>query len=190
MTTTPTPDAQESWGTIALRFAGQMALVNAGQHIETLTKSDLTDLRRMSLDDPAPATLLLMDNEGMLAQWAQDEAIFHKWILILHGLALMTPRFSGNRSLSAHDGGTPVGKALFQAGYSETRLNRLLTAREETLHTLLSRMFRVMAAANQRFSWREMVRLIRSSDYDEIQAEQQRQRIASDYYRAMRQSSQ
>ena len=200
MTSTPTiaetPDEQaqsaesQSWGGIAVRFAGQMARVNADQYSGSLTKGDLANLRRMSLDDPDPVAIRLMTSEDTLAAWVTNDAIFRKWVLVLHGLALMTPKSSGNGSISAHDGGTPVGRALFQAGYSETRLNRLLTAREGMLHTLLSRMFRMMAAADQRFSWREMARFIRNSDFDEIQAEQRRRRIASNYYRAMRQSSQ
>ena len=101
----------------------------------------------------------------------------------------MTPKSSGDNVISAHDGSTPVGRALFLGGYSESRFNRLLAAREEMLHTLLSRMFRMMAAADQRFSWREMARFIRSSDYNKEQAEQYRRRISSFYYRAQREAS-
>ena len=178
-----------SWGAIAVRFAGEMSRVNADQGYSSLNRGDLASLRRMDLDDPAPVVIRLMAGQDALAEWMTNDAIYRKWVLILHGLALMTPNSSGEGVLSAHDGSTPVGRSLFLAGYSESRLNRLLTAREGMLHTLLARMFRMMAAADQRFSWGEMARFIRNSDYNEIRAEQNRRRIASFYYREVRQSS-
>ena len=180
----------QSWGGIAVGFAGDMARVNSEQYHSSLTRGDLANLRRMDLDDPDPIVIRMMTSQDALAEWVTNDAIYHKWTLILQGLALMTPRSSGDGSVSAHDGNTPVGQALYQAGYSESRFNRLLAAREEMLHTLLSRMFRMMAAADQRFSWREMARLIRSSDYNEDRAEQCRRRISSYYYRSQRQATQ
>ena len=200
MTSTPTdtefdePSWQnaesQSWGGMAVRFARDMARVNSEQHHSSLTRGDLANLRRMALDDPAPIVVRMMTGQDALAKWVTNDAIYHKWALILHGLALMTPRSSGDGSLSAHDGTTPVGQALYQAGYSESRFNRLLAAREDMFLTLLSRMFRMMAAADQRFSWREMARFIRSSDYNKDQAERCRRRISSYYYRAQAQSAQ
>ena len=178
-----------SWGSIAVRFARDMARVNSEQYRSTFTRGDLANLRRMDIDDPDPIVIRVMTSQDALAAWVTNDEIYRKWALILQGLALMTPKSSGDGDVSAHDGGTPVGQALYQAGYSESRFNRLLTAREEMLHTLLSRMFRMVAAADQRFSWREMARFIRSSDYNEERAEKYRRRISSYYYRAQRQSA-
>ena len=179
-----------SWGGIAVRFAGDMARVNSEQYHSTLTRGDLANLRRMDLDDPDPLVIRMMTSQDALAEWVTNDAIYRKWALILQGLALMTPKSSGDGGVSAHQGNTPVGQALYQAGYSESRFNRLLAAREEMLHTLLSRMFRMVAAADQRFSWREMARFIRSSGYNEDRAEQYRRHISSYYYRAQRQAAQ
>ena len=179
----------QSWGGIAVRFAGDMARVNSEQYHSTLTRGDLANLRRMDLADPDPVVIRMMTSQDALVERVANDAIYRKWALILQGLALMTPKSSGDGGLSAHDGSTPVGQALYQAGYSESRFNRLLAAREEMLHTLLSRMFRMMAAADQRFSWREMARYIRNSDYNETRAEQCRRRISSYYYRAQRQAN-
>lgn len=172
-----------------MRFAGEMARVNSDQYHSRLTRGDLANLRRMDLDDPDPVVIRLMTSQDALAEWVTNDVIYRKWALILQGLALMTPKSSGDNVISAHDGSTPVGRALFLGGYSESRFNRLLAAREEMLHTLLSRMFRMMAAADQRFSWREMARFIRSSDYNKERAEQYRRRISSFYYRAQREAS-
>ena len=118
-----------------------------------------------------------------------------KWALIIHGIALMTPTNRGQGgSRSAHEASTMVGEALFRGGgladregfYSETRLNRLLTARGAVLHALLARMFRMVAASDLSFDWREMASFILSEDFDEHQAENARRRIARAYYRAER----
>ena len=60
-----------------------------------------------------------------------------RWGLILHGIALMTKTGGDTIGRSAHVRGLPVGRALFTGGdvnrttafYSESRFNRLLTAR-------------------------------------------------------------
>ena len=119
-----------------------------------------------------------------------------KWALILHGIALMTRSPIGAQGgRIAHDNQTPVGQALFQGGdagrreagyFSESRLSRLLTARGPALRALLKRLFRMMAAADQPFNWFEMARLILCDGHDEEGAEQARNRIAREYYRAQR----
>ena len=91
-----------------------------------------------------------------------------------------------------------MGWALFLGGevrrakglYSETRFNRLLTARGPMLRTLLARMFRMLAAANVSFNWREMARFILNEGDDEEAAEQARRRMARAYYQAERRSAQ
>ena len=64
MTSTPTTtesrdasaplDEFQTWGGIAVRFAGEMARVNSDQYHSRLTRGDLANLRRMDLDDPTP----------------------------------------------------------------------------------------------------------------------------------------
>ncbi len=190
------PEAQEqqgqprSWGDIAVSFAGQVAQL--AEH----RRGDLAGLRRMDPDAPdAAAFWRLMAREGLLGA----PAVEAKWALILHGVALMTPTNAGGGNAgTAHDGHTPVGRALFLGGesqraqgfYSETRLNRLLTARGPMLRTLLARMFRMLAAANVSFNWREMAQFILNDGYDAEAAEDGRRRIARDYYRAERRSTQ
>lgn len=169
---------RDSWGNIALRYASQMIRAD-------FSRGDLAGLRRMAPDNPRPAVFwkLLADN-GLLEYGAKVE---DKWALILHGIALMTPSNTGDgNSLTAHDGSMPVGRALFNIGYSEMRFNRLLAAREEMLDTLLARMFRMMAAEDMRFNWRQMAQFILNDGYDEAAAELSRRRIARDYYRAQR----
>ena len=176
----------QTWGGIAFGFAEQIA----GENFQ---RGDLAQLRRMDPDAPDVAAYWrLMASRNLLGNSAWES----KWALILHGIALMT-RTSGSEVASriAYDRQIPVGRALFLGGdasrresgyYSESRLNRLLTARGPILRTLLARMFRMMAAANQPFNWGEMARFILYEGHDGEQAEQARRRIASEYYRAER----
>ena len=187
-----TQDANESqdWGSIAVGFARQMTLPN-------FSRGDLAGLRRMDPDEPGATAAYwrLMAEKNLLG----NTTVERKWALILHGIALMTPRAGDEGDVrTAHEGYMPVGRALFLGGdasrrergyYSESRLNRLLTARGQMLRTLLARMFRMMAAADQPFNWREMARFILNEGYDEDRFEQGRRRIASEYYQAERRSA-
>ena len=176
------------WSGFASGFARQIVGPN-------FRRGDLAQLRRMNPDAPdTPPYWRLMASRGLLG----DPESERKWSLILYGIALMTRAPMGAMAgRAAHDDRTPVGRALFQGGdtgrresgyFSESRLNRLLTARGPTLRRLLMRTFRMMAAANQPFNWFEMARFILCEGHDEERAEQARHRIARAYYRAERRS--
>ncbi len=174
---------RRSWGEITARVAASLAR-------EDFPRGDLAALRRMDPDAPDAAAFwrLLAQHE-----LAGNPAVESKWALILHGIALMTDT-SENRS--AHSATTPVGRALYLGGeehrdggfFSETRLNRLLTARGPMMRALLARMFR-MVGTGRPFDWREMAHLILYDDYREDLAEEARRDIARAYYAAERRSA-
>ena len=179
-----------SWADIAVSLSG--AIAQLAEH----RRGDLAELRRMDPDDPDAAVFWrLLAPHDLLG----NPVVESKWALILHGIALMTPtNGGGNNSQTAHDGYMPVGRALFLGGevqraqgfYSESRLNRMLTARGPMLRVLLARMFRMLAASGVSFNWREMAQFILNEGYDEDASEQSRRRIARDYYRAEQRNSQ
>ena len=181
-TESPAPQAgRDSWGNIAVGYASRIIRAD-------FSRGDLAALRRMDPDNPDPSVFwkLLADN-GLL-EYGRD--VENKWALILHGIAIMTRSNAGDgNALTAHDGSMAVGRALSNIGYSEMRFNRLLSARDEMLRTLLARMFRMLAAEDMRFNWREMAQFILNDGYNETAAELSRRRIARDYYRAERQSA-
>ena len=198
MTTAEATDAEvtseqsrgtRAWGDIAVSFASTVSRLVENR------RGELAGLRRMNPDEPDEAAFWrLMAGEDLLV----GPAVEVKWGLVLHGIALMTPTDRSASSLSAHNGQMPVGRALFLGGemrrdsgfYSETRMNRLLTARGSMLRTLLARMFRMLASADVTFNWREMANFILADEYDEEAAERARRRIARDYYQAERRSAQ
>ena len=181
-----------SWGESAIRLANDIAA-------EGFNRGDLAALRRMDPDEPDAAAFWRLTARYDLHGGPQAE---RRWALVLHGIALMTRTGGeGAAGRSAHVRDMPIGRALFAgdsperttAFYSESRMNRLLTARGPMLRTLLSRMFRMMAAANQGFDWYQMAQLILSDGFDEQRADRIRRNIARDYYwaedRAARQHS-
>ena len=191
MTTTGlnrTTNADTSLAGNAVALAGAMAS-------ENFSRGDLAQLRRMDPDDPdATAFWRLMARQDLFS----SPGLEAKWALIIHGIALMTPtNKEEGYPRTAHDGYNPVGRALFlgndpQRGkgfYSETRLNRLLTARGPMIRILLERMFRMLATADVSFNWREMASFILNQGYDDKAAEQSRRRIARDYYQAERRNN-
>ena len=177
-----TESATRSWGDIAFRMAAQVA------GLPDHDRGGFAGLRRMDPNEPDTAAFWrLMASEDLLG----IPEVERKWGLILHGIALMT-RTAGDdvAGRSAHDGRIPVGRALYEKGYSETRFNRLLTARGDMLRVLLTRMFRMLAADRATFDWREMAMYILNEGYDDEAAERNRRRIAREYYRAERRGSQ
>ena len=181
----------QSWGEIAVSMAGYIA--NLAEH----NRGELAELRRMDPDEPDAAVFWrLMAQYDLLDS---SEIVEGKWALVIHGIALMTPTNSaGANPGTAHDGYMPVGRALFlgvgsqrdTGFYSEARLNRLLTAGGPILRTLLARMFRMLASSGVSFNWREMAQFILNAGYDDDAAEQSRRRIAREYYRVERRSTQ
>ena len=178
---TPASADRQSWGESAVRLANTLAS-------EGFQRGDLAALRRMDPDSPDVSVFWrLLAQENLLG----PPDVELKWALVLHGLALMT-RTDGATvaARSAHDSGTPVGRALYEARdpgrqsafYSESRLNRLLTARGPMLRTLLARMFRMVASADVRFNWYRMAELILADGFNESIAERVRRNIARDYF--------
>ena len=177
--TTQEQNAQDrqSWGEMAADLAYQFSG-------ERIARGDLAGLRRMNTASPSEAVFW-----QFITEKKQRAILENRWALVMKGIALMTGTSDGR---SAHDGKMPIGRALFYGGdesrtsafYSENRLNRLLVARGPMLRTLLERMFRMMASANQPFNWRQMATLILNDGRNEDQAENVRRNIARSYYRA------
>ena len=191
MTTTGATDTAKvtapnmSWGEVAVRIANHMAS-------DGFSRGDLAALRRMDPESPDAAAFWRLTARYDVLRGAESE---RRWGLILHGIALMT-KTAGDDAIgrSAHVRGMPVGRALFYGGdssrttafYSESRFNRLLTARGSMLRALLARMFRMMAASDQGFDWYQMSQIILSEG---DRAERARRTIARDYYWAENRAS-
>ena len=168
---------------VAVSIAGEMA----HEHYPT---GDLALLRRMDPARPGPSAFWQLLAKRDLILNSNLEA---KWGLIIHGIALMTPRnIEGEEFRSAHDGYTSVGKALYcgnanappNAFYSEVRLERLMRAEGPALYDHVARVCRMMKSAGVRFNWRELARYILAQNHDPDAVAESRRRILREYYRA------
>ena len=131
-------ESAKTWDETAAWLASRLAR-------EDFRPGDLAELRKMGPDSTdSPVFLGLMAERGLFG----SPEVERKWALVIHGIALMTPkRSNGGDARTAHDGQMPVGRALYLGGektrdqgfYSDTRLKRLLTSRGGMTRTLLAR---------------------------------------------------
>lgn len=109
-----------------------------------------------------------------------DADDLHRLALTLHVLALL----SGSGA-DPHDPRTSAGRGFADAGLSEARFRRLLTARGPAFRDQVVRVARFLAGRAQRLDCRQFIRLILVEGADEEAAEETRIRLARDYYAAL-----
>ena len=101
------------------------------------------------------------------------------WAALMQAIAILTPKGGRHEKQSAHDYSLPMGRALGQAGFSELRLARLLSATPELRPEAAVRTCRRLAAGEyNRFD------LVTLGDFVLFGGDLTDRRIARDYYRA------
>lgn len=154
----------------------------AGQ-IPRLPTGQRAALRRMYLtqnrpDEAIGVVMGLLRRAGVpQAEWI-DQPAFKRWSLLAHVAALL----SGTAALAPHAPGRKLGRALWEAGYSENRQMRLTSARGPALDDQIRRAAQYLAKAGAIPVDLRTVRQLLSAD--PAQAEQARFTIARDYYDA------
>ena len=132
-------------------------------------RGDLAELRRLTPEQPsAPAFFRIV------ARVAPEVGVetMRRYAHFLRILALNPEALTNDR----------LGAVMAGAGVSESRVQRLLTAREETLRVQLRLIARRLANSGN-LPWRGFADMLLTTD-DE-QAENARLRIARDYWRAL-----
>lgn len=146
---------------------GHIAATLDARHFPT---GDHAALRRLHPGLPPSLAFYRFAFKHLPEYWESQR---NAWMTLVTGIALMCPK--------PHRPDRPAGLALAEAGYSEKRLERLLAAEGDTLHTLLLRAVRFLAAKNAACNWVDFARLLLTKDADKL--ENARLRIAKDYYR-------
>jgi CRISPR system Cascade subunit CasB len=164
--TAPTKPPETQASSLASSIGHIVAILDA-EHFPT---GDLATLRRLSPSSPPSLTFYRFAFKHLPDNW---EANRDAWQTLVAGIALLCPK--------PHRPDRSVGQALAEAGYSEKRLERLLAAEGETLHTLLLRAVRFLAAKNEACNWVDFARLLLS--VDSAKQEQARLTIARNFYR-------
>ncbi len=132
-------------------------------------------LKRMALDGPAPLALHRMVLRHIDESW-QNGSWLADWRTLICALALQ------------RDGGfdphKPLGQALAEVRFAESRLERLLAASDDTLRTLALRAARQVAAKGIACDWRHFADLLFSRLPDA--RERINTCIARDFYRHLK----
>jgi CRISPR system Cascade subunit CasB len=107
-----------------------------------------------------------------------NETRERRWATLLMGMAFC---ISPHESL--HDYGTPLGRALAEAGWSELRFVRLLRSTGEALEVEVRRVAQYLASTSQAANWHDVARLLFCQSGDV--AEDIRLSISRSYYGAL-----
>jgi len=143
----------------------------------SLPNGDRAALRRIDLDQPVTPTLwkvLFALDQGEAPDWIRETEWEQRWATLLMGMT---------HCAGLHDYDVPLGQALAEAGWAETRFVRLLEADDETLPVLLRRMAQYLASKQQPANWDDVRRLLFYQSGDT--AEDIRLSIARPYYRTL-----
>lgn len=146
------------------------------QRIAALPPGQLAELRRAS--DPAgSATFWRLWHEISLPYG--DKPWEKSWESVMQAIAILTPTGREEAKASAHDGRHAFGRALLEAGVSDLRFSRLLTASPVERRRTLLRLTRMLAREEWRCDLRPLARLIL---FD--RAEKEKRNLAREYYAA------
>ena len=117
----------------------------------------------------------------LTAEYAPNDVMRNEveWAALLQAIAILTPKGRAANKKSAHDRKLPMGRAIYNAKFSELRLSSLLAAGGDLRRERAIRVCRRLAASEQnRFDLVTLARFILFGD------DQTDRRIASEYYRA------
>lgn len=177
MPSDPVPVAEPKLSDVVLAVAAQLDPDRMGT-------GSLASLRRLdpngALAEPALQRLLWRHvPEG----WLHGEGL-RRWALLIHAMSLAAPALH-----RTYDNKGWLGLALFEAGFSEGRLIRLLESRAEDLPVAVPRAIRFLVAKQQSFSSIALAFWLFGIAAGGERAEKQRTEVARQYYRAERDAS-
>jgi len=155
------------------------------RHIQHAGLGERAALARLQPEALQPHELAAL-SRALLAAGLQPESwhpdTWPRWALVAQGMAL-----------AGHNGQGRLGRQMSDAGVSESRVSKLLTARGDTFRQLLPRVLRLMASKGVAPNWFELGELVlkeSSTDRsDQTRVEALRLRIAGPYFSAMAQAA-
>lgn len=150
-------------------LAGHIGRIAAVMGNDRFPTGERAVLRRMDPAQPPIPAFYRFALRHLPDGWEQHAA---DWVTLVAGIALMTP--------NAHRPERGLGRALAEAKYAESRLERLLAADGETRRTLLLRAARFLASKGATCNWANAAQLLLTRDVEK--REQVHRRIARDFY--------
>lgn len=173
-----TPATRESPITRLARIIAHASRFSGDAH--GLDNGERAALARLEPDDMRPHQVAALSRALIYAELEPDSEkmpwkpeTWQRWALIAHGMAL-----------AGHDGAKSLGQQFSGAGVSESRVTKLLTARDEAFRQLLPRLLRLLASKGVAPNWHELGGLILHQGRDEEKAEDIRLKIAGHFFSA------
>ncbi len=139
---------------------------------------DRAALRRWAPGQPAPLAFYRL----WLRHLGSDlppEKLTEVWMVLVWGIASLGEK--------CHDPKRPFGQSLAESGYSEGRLERLLSAPDDVRIDVFMSAVRFLAAKGERFDGRDAAQFLLTIDADK--RESLHRRIAAAYFRHLPQTS-
>lgn len=168
---------------VAIPDTRKNPLVRLAQFIQALDSGDRAALARLDPEgDLRPHQVAALVRAFVATDLEPENwktEIWQRWVLVAHGMAL-----------AGHDGGKGkcLGQQLSEADVAESRVTKLLTARDDAFRQLLPRLLRLLAAKGVAPNWQELGGLILYQDRDDSEsrkkAETLRLKIAGRYFYA------
>lgn len=154
--------------TQAARFKGDAYGLDNGERAALARLDPDADLRPHQI---AALSRALVYADLTPENWLPET--WKRWTLIAHGMAL-----------AGHDHSRRLGQQLSEAGVSESRVTKLLTARDDAFRQLIPRVLRLLASKGQAPNWFELGSLILNQGGNETAAETVRLKIAGNFFSA------
>ncbi len=142
--------------------------------ISVLSPGLLAELRRGPLDGGGSAAFW-----RLMAKFQVPKDLERKWAGLIQSIAILIPKGDRSERKSPHNPTVGLGTVLYQANFSELRLARLLSARQDMRIELTIRACRRLAASNcHQLNLITLAKLVLFND------EEAEYRVAREYYRA------
>lgn len=154
--------------TQSARFKGDAHGLDNGERAALARLDPDTELRPHQV---AALSRALVYADFSPENWQPDR--WRRWGMVAHGMAL-----------AGHDGSQRLGKQLSDADVSESRVTKLLTARDDAFRQLLPRLLRLLASKGKAPNWFDLGDLVLNQGHDEQAAEAIRLRIAGSFFSA------
>lgn len=177
------PDPAPSQEAAPLSLAQVVNALAAQLDPDLMGTGPMAALRRLDPGGPLvePALLRLLVQRVPDGWWAG--AGIHRWALVIHAMALAAPDLHRGRGPADR-----LGRALFDARFSELRLARLLEAGPDNLVIAVPRTVRFLVAKGRSFDSVPLARFVLGAWAGGSRADEQREELARDYFRAEREA--
>ncbi|MEO5349246.1 MAG: type I-E CRISPR-associated protein Cse2/CasB [Magnetococcus sp. YQC-3] len=138
-----------------------------------LGTGEMAELRRWRYGgEIQPSAWRLLARHCHTPQGVMGMVLENRWLALLAGMAHMSP--------NPHRPGANPGRVLAEAGYSETRLHKLLNSQDEAFLDAVDRTCRFLRAKGAAVDWTRFAPLILTLDPEK--AESHRRDLARDYF--------